>query len=148
MQDLSPWMSAAALAVAVLALLLSVVAMRRSTRAARYQRWRYRRRRADESRLPTDVRGLRAEVEALRQEGSEALRHLSVVRYDAFGDMGGHLSWSAALLDDSGNGIVLTSIHGRSESRTYAKNIAAWSSDQTLSPEEDEAVGTARAASG
>jgi hypothetical protein len=66
-----------------------------------------------------------------------------VVRYDAFGDMGGQLSWSAALLDDNGNGIVLTSIHGRSESRTYAKNVGEWSSDQTLSPEEEEAIDAA-----
>jgi hypothetical protein len=70
------------------------------------------------------------------------------VRYDAFGDMGGQLSWSAALLDDSGNGIVLTSIHGRSESRTYAKNVADWSSDQTLSPEEDDAIKTAKVQTG
>jgi uncharacterized protein YlxW (UPF0749 family) len=144
MQDLADWLSLAALVAAVLALALAFTALRRSVRAVRYQRWRSRRRRISESRLPTDVRGLRAEVEALRQENSEALRHLSVVRYDAFGDMGGHLSWSAALLDDNGNGIVLTSIHGRSESRTYAKNVADWSSDQTLSPEEEEAVDAAR----
>ena len=144
MQDLADWLSLAALVAAVLALALAFTALRRSVRAVRYQRWRSRRRRISESRLPTDVRGLRAEVEALRQENSEALRHLSVVRYDAFGDMGGHLSWSAALLDDNGNGIVLTSIHGRSESRTYAKNVAEWSSDQTLSPEEEEAVDAAR----
>jgi hypothetical protein len=68
------------------------------------------------------------------------------VRYDAFGDMGGHLSWSMALLDDSGNGVVLTSIHGRSEARTYAKNISSWTCDQALSPEEEEAVGFAKAA--
>ncbi|MBA2774789.1 MAG: DUF4446 family protein, partial [Nocardioidaceae bacterium] len=36
------------------------------------------------------------------------------------------------------------SIHGRSDSRTYAKNIAAWSANQQLSPEEDEAVSFAR----
>jgi len=142
MQELADWLSLAALVAAVLALVLALVALRRSVSAVRYQRWRSRRR-VSESRLPTDVRGLRAEVEALRQENSEALRHLSVVRYDAFGDMGGHLSWSAALLDDNGNGIVLTSIHGRSESRTYAKNVAEWSSDQTLSPEEEEAVDAA-----
>jgi Protein of unknown function (DUF4446) len=147
MEDLARWLSTAALVLAALALLLAVVALRRSVRIARYQRWRSRRRGTAESRLPTDVRGLRAEVEALRQENSEALRHLSVVRYDAFGDMGGHLSWSAALLDDGGNGIVLTSIHGRSESRTYAKNVTGWSSDQTLSPEEDEAINGARAES-
>jgi len=71
---------------------------------------------------------------------------MAVVRYDAFGDMGGHLSWSMALLDDGGDGVVLTSIHGRSDSRTYAKNISSWSANQQLSPEEDEAIGFARAA--
>ena len=81
---------------------------------------------------------------SLRMEAADALRHLAVVRYDAFGDMGGHLSWSLALLDDGGNGIVLTSIHGRSEARTYAKNISAWSCDQALSPEEQEAIEHAR----
>ena len=94
--------------------------------------------------VPEDVHGLRQEVAALRGEGKAALRHLAVVRYDAFADMGGHLSWSLALLDDGGHGVVLTSIHGRSEARTYAKNIAAWSCEQTLSPEETEAVSHAR----
>lgn len=91
-----------------------------------------------------DVGALRDEVDKLRSEARETLRHLAVVRYDAFGDMGGHLSWSVALLDDVGDGLVLTSIHGRSESRTYAKNISSWTCDQQLSPEEDEAITTAR----
>ena len=73
--------------------------------------------------VPADLEGLRGEVQALRGEAADALRHLAVVRYDAFGDMGGRLSWSLALLDDGGNGVVLTSIHGRSEARTYAKNV-------------------------
>ena len=96
--------------------------------------------------VPEDVLGLRQEVAALRAEAAGALRHLSVVRYDAFGDMGGHLSWSLALADDGGDGVVLTSIHGRSDARTYAKNIAAWSCDQAMSPEEEEAVSYAKAA--
>jgi hypothetical protein len=94
--------------------------------------------------LPEDVLGLRQEVAALRAEAAGALRHLAVVRYDAFNDMGGHLSWSLALLDDGGDGVVLTSIHGRSDARTYAKNISAWTSQQQLSPEEEEAVTHAR----
>jgi hypothetical protein len=94
--------------------------------------------------LPEDVVGLRQEVAALRVETADALRHLSVVRYDAFGDMGGHLSWSLALLDDSGDGVVLTSIHGRSDSRTYAKSISSWTCEQQLSPEEDDAIAHAR----
>ena len=94
--------------------------------------------------LPEDVHGLRQEVAALRAEARDALRHLAVVRYDAFGDMGGHLSWSLALLDDGGHGVVLTSIHGRSEARTYAKNISGWACEQQLSPEEEEAIAHAR----
>ena len=94
--------------------------------------------------LPEDVHGLRQEVAALKAESADALRHLSVVRYDAFGDVGGHLSWSLAVLDDAGHGVVLTSIHGRSEARTYAKSISSWTCEQQLSPEEDEAIEHAR----
>jgi hypothetical protein len=94
--------------------------------------------------LPQDALGLRHEVAALRGEAAMALKHLAVIRYDAFGDMGGHLSWSLALLDDHGDGAVLTSIHGRNEARTYAKSIAGWSCEQPLSPEEEDAVAHAR----
>lgn len=104
---------------------------------------------ADASDLPQDALGLRHEVAALRGEAATALKHLAVVRYDAFGaglerSSGGHLSWSLALLDDHGDGAVLTSIHGRNEARTYAKSIAGWTCEQPLSPEEDEAVAQAR----
>jgi hypothetical protein len=91
------------------------------------------------------VQGLRDEVERLRAESNGALRHLAVVRYDAFGDMGGRLSWSMALVDEDGNGMVLTSIHGRSDARTYAKDITAWAGATPLSPEEEEAVTQAKA---
>jgi len=96
--------------------------------------------------LPADTAGLRREVAALRAEAVGALRHLAVVRYDAFEEMGGRLSWSLALLDDSGDGVVLTSIRGRNEARTYAKSVAGWSGEQDLSPEESEAVAHARLA--
>ena len=124
-----------ALAVGLLGVLLSVVALRRVSAG---------RRRTGVEALPEDVHGLRQEVAALRSEGLDALRHLAVVRYDAFGDMGGHLSWSVALLDDAGNGVVLTSIHGRSDARTYAKSISGWACEQQLSPEELEALEHAR----
>jgi hypothetical protein len=119
--------------VAAFAALLLVLVDRRARRAG-----------SDDAPLPEDVRGLRQEVAALRREGADALRHLSVVRYDAFGDMGGHLSWSLALLDDAGDGVVLTSIHGRSEARSYAKTVAGWTCEQQLSPEELEAIDATR----
>ena len=126
----------AVLVTAAAALAIALVALRRS-QAGHARRASTRRGAAD---LPTDVEGLRSEVQALRMEAAQAMRHLAVVRYDAFGDMGGHLSWSLALLDDGGDGVVLTSIHGRSEARTYAKNVAGWRCEQQLSPEEEEAV--------
>lgn len=101
-------------------------------------------RRRDSADLPTDLRGLRAEVAALRTEAGDGLRHLAVVRYDAFGDVGGHLSWTLALLDEGGDGVVLSSINGRSEARTYAKSVSGWTSDQQLSAEEEEAIAHAR----
>ena len=131
----------AALVVALLALAVAL-----SVAVASWLRARSVRRRVGVDALPEDVVGLRQEVAALRAEAGGALRHLAVVRYDAFGDMGGHLSWSLALLDDGGDGVVLTSIHGRSEARTYAKSIVGWTCQQQLSPEEDEAVAHARSA--
>ncbi len=93
------------------------------------------------------VRALRGEVDDLsallartRTELADALRHVSVVRYDAFGDMGGRLSFSAAMLDDGGDGLVLTAIHGRSETRSYIKGVKAGQSDASLSPEEQQAI--------
>ncbi len=126
---------AALAVVSVLTLMLSVLALRSTSS---------KRRAAKSSRLPTDLRGLRAEVETLRQEVAGAVRRLAVVRYDAFGDMGGRLSWSMAVLDDGGNGVVVTSIHGRSDARTYAKNVVQWSGDQQLSPEESDAIQQAK----
>ena len=109
---------------------------------------RGRRPSVDVDELPADVVGLRREVAALRAEAKGALRHLGVVRYDAFAtdgrSVGGRLSWSLALVDDQGDGVVLTAIHGRSEARSYAKTIAGWSCDQPMSPEEQDAVASAR----
>lgn len=125
---------ALAFVLAALALVLAVVALRRQQAT----------RRTTLDGVPEDVHGLRQEVAALKAEAAGAMRHVAVVRYDAFGDVGGHLSWSVALLDNAGHGVVLTSIHGRSEARTYAKSIAGWTSEQQLSPEEEEAVAHAR----
>ena len=129
--------------MAVLVVLSLVVALAALAVAVLGQR-RAPRRTDDVDALPEDVLGLRQEVAALRAEARGAIRHLGVVRYDAFGDVGGRLSWSLALLDDDGNGVVLTAIHGRSEARSYAKSISGWASDQPMSPEEEDAVASAK----
>jgi hypothetical protein len=131
----------------LVALVLSVAAVGIGSATAvalrRRGRPRPRSRRPDAG-VPTSREDLAAQLAEIRDDVASAIRHLAVVRYDAFGDMGGHLSWSLALLDDNGDGVVVTSIHGRSDARTYAKNVSDWSSAQQLSPEEEEAIGFAR----
>ena len=90
--------------------------------------------------LRGEVGRIRDNLGATRSDLADALRHVAVVRYDAFPDMGGRLSFSVALLDDSGDGLVLTAINGRSETRTYAKGIKAGKSEHSLSPEESQAL--------
>ena len=87
------------------------------------------------------------EVVAAQQEqaaiGRFALQKSAIVRYDAFGDMGGELSFSAAFLDEHGDGVVITSINGRTETRTYGKEIKQLTSPHGLSDEEREVVSVA-----
>jgi hypothetical protein len=90
--------------------------------------------------LRQQIVNARNELDRARADLADALRHVAVVRYDAFGDMGGRLSFTAALLDDAGDGLVLTSIHGRSEARTYAKGVKGGKSEQSLSPEEEQSI--------
>ncbi len=71
---------------------------------------------------------------------SRAIRNVGVVRYDAFQEMTGMLSFSLALLNLHGDGVVLTSINGRTETRTYAKALRSGRSSHDLSPEEQRAV--------
>ena len=92
--------------------------------------------REDVARLAGDLQGTQAEVQ-------QAVRHIGVVRYDAFGDMGGRMSFSAAMVDDHGNGFVITTIHARSESRSYIKELRGGMAEVNLSPEETAAVGDA-----
>lgn len=130
--------------LSVVALLIALAALAVAVLSLRTNRARRRTDEDDAADLPNDVLGLRQEVAALRLDVENSLRNLTVVRYDAFGDVGGKLSWSAALLDDHGSGLLLTSIHGRTEARTYAKSISAFGSDQQLSPEEDQVLTHAR----
>lgn len=123
----------AALVVAVLALAVAGAAVAQAGRARAQVR-------ALESQRPVGT----GDLAALRADIAQALRHVAVVRYDAFGDMGGRLSFSAAVVDDRGDGLVFSAIHARGESRTYAKGVVGGGSDATLTPEEQQALAAAR----
>jgi hypothetical protein len=80
----------------------------------------------------------RLEEAERRLDGTIAYRAL--VRYDAYNEMSGRQSTSIALLDASGSGLVVSSIHHRDQARLYAKQVHAGEPELELSPEEAEAV--------
>ena len=96
-------------------------------------------------RLEQAVRSLDAtdKKQQVLVEGS--VRHVALLRFDAFEDVGGRLSFSCAMLDDRGSGVVITSINGRQETRVYAKPVTGRASSYNLSTEEDEAIRQAMA---
>lgn len=67
-------------------------------------------------------------------------QRMAVKRFNAFENTGSDLSYAVALLDMNGNGIILSSIYGRDESRTYAKPIVNGESKYHLSSEEQEVL--------
>ncbi|GAB3148279.1 hypothetical protein GCM10027161_44680 [Microbispora hainanensis] len=75
---------------------------------------------------------------------SRAIRDVALYRYDALDEMTGRLSFSLALINGFGDGVVLTSINGRTETRTYARAVRGGKGLQPLSPEEEHAVRAAR----
>lgn len=149
----------AAVVLASLAVVLSSVALVRQRRVRAAYRVFSRGNRDDVltllQRHVDEVEALRREVAALDERGQQlrelirsGLSRVGTVRYDAFDDMGGRLSFSTALLDEHGDGVVVTSINGRTDTRTYAKPIAGGQSRHNLSDEESEAIDRAVARAG
>ncbi len=65
---------------------------------------------------------------------------IGIVKYDAFNEMGGKLSFALAMLNDRNNGFVLNSMHSREGCYTYIKEIIKGESFVQLSGEEKEAL--------
>ncbi len=70
---------------------------------------------------------------------------MAVIKYDAFQEMGGKLSFSLCMLDETNNGFIITSMHSTREGcYTYVKEIIKGESFVLLSEEEKEALDEAK----
>ena len=69
-----------------------------------------------------------------------AITRIGIVRFSAFADTGGDLSYAMAMLDQHNDGVVVSSIFGRDGSRSYAKPIKNGKSEYKLSTEEESAL--------
>jgi len=88
---------------------------------------------------------LHQELERLSQR---TIQRVGVVRFNPFADTGGDQSFAIALLDAEGNGIVLSSLHSRTDTRVFAKQVQSGRSRHALSDEEQDAIRKALAPSG
>lgn len=92
----------------------------------------------------TKFDGLTKECQSIRADIVTNLKKVAIVRFNAFEDTGSDLSFAIALLDEERNGLILSSIFGRSESRVYAKPIVRGESSYFLSDEEKAALAQAQ----
>lgn len=83
-------------------------------------------------------------VAELEQKAMECVSGVGLVRYNAFGDVGGEQSFALALQSEEGDGVVVNSITGREQTRIYCKAVKAGRCDQNLTPEEEKALQLAR----
>ena len=71
------------------------------------------------------------------------MQRKGLVRYNAFRNTGGDQSFAWALVDSYGNGVVLSSLHARENTRVYAKPLYDWKSSYSLTKEEEQAIAQA-----
>lgn len=80
------------------------------------------------------------ENKAIKELLSQALTRVAVVRFRAFENMGSDLSYAVAMLDSHNNGVVMSSIFAREDSRSYVKPIVNGTSSYTMTKEEEDAL--------
>jgi hypothetical protein len=86
------------------------------------------------------IASLRSHQRQVESEFPGVIRHVGLVRFSPFHDTGGDQSFALALLDGRGDGVVVTALHSRTDSRLYAKPVESRASSYTLTPEEREAI--------
>jgi hypothetical protein len=84
-----------------------------------------------------EVAARAAVVEAAQRR---AFQRIGLVRFNPFEDTGGNQSFALALLDQAGDGFVISSLHARAGTRVYGKAVAKGTSESNLSAEESEAL--------
>ncbi|WP_188880538.1 DUF4446 family protein [Alicyclobacillus cellulosilyticus] len=91
-------------------------------------------------RLEKELAALRQTLTDLQEAVARKISTARIVRYNAFEGQGSDLSFSIALLDDHLDGVVISSIYGREESRMYAKPVVGGESRYALTEEERDVI--------
>lgn len=94
--------------------------------------------------LRRSVEGTRTALGELAARLEACVQRVGLVRFDAFEEVGGKISFSLALLDAKGDGVILSVLNGRETVRAYAKAVIAGKASHPLSEEEKRALALAR----
>ena len=93
--------------------------------------------------LYEDNKFLKANTEKNKKDIESAYQKMGLVKYDAFNQMGGQLSFSLALLDENNNGFIINSVHSSEGCYSYTKEIKLGQCAIDLGAEEAEALSIA-----
>lgn len=94
----------------------------------------------DNQYIKTSVETNRKNIKELFAKHEDAFQKMGLVKYDAFKEMGGNLSFALALLDGNNNGFLINSVHSSEGCYSYTKRIKNGDSEIALSKEEKAAV--------
>jgi len=95
--------------------------------------------------LKEDTKSMKDSIHRITENLLNAYQKCSIVKYDAFKEMGGKLSFSLCLLDDNNNGFIITSMHSSREGcYTYVKEVIKGESFVLLSEEEKQVLSEAK----
>ncbi len=86
----------------------------------------------------------REDIRTLFKRMESVFQKMGLVRYDAFNQMGGQLSYSLVLLDENNNGFIINSVHSTEGCYSYSKEIRSGDNNISLSKEEEEALAIAK----
>ena len=76
----------------------------------------------------------------LERRTLNSIQHVGLVRFNPFEDTGSDQSFAIALLDGERDGVVISSLHGRANTRIFAKPVQGGVSNHALSDEEERAI--------
>ena len=93
--------------------------------------------------LKTNTDRNKKDIRILYKNMEKTFQKLGIVKYDAFNQMGGQLSFSLALLDENNDGFIINSVHSSEGCYSYTKEIKNGTSPISLGAEEEQALNIA-----
>jgi hypothetical protein len=90
------------------------------------------------------VSSLEARTRTIERTLQHTLQWVGMLRYNPFRNTGGAQSFALAIVDGNGDGVVLSSLHARENTRVYAKPLHQWASEHPLTDEEQQAIARAQ----